>query len=165
MFGIMDRMRIPPRHRSAAFMNLAYNKLPVLTGTVDVDMAPLAMLTDENRQDDVTTALEDNDAAAVYVTIDLLQVYEVYQIVISSGLAGGYKSAASNTGVITLETSKDGSNWTERATQTTVATTYQTITLGYDGDGIPVSHVRMKMLSDGTRIQYLKPSEIEVFGC
>lgn len=145
-------------------MNLAFDKLPTLTAGWAVAATPLAMLTDENRQSDITTAGEHTAAVAKYITIDLGQVYEVYQIVISSGLAGGYFGTALNAGVITLET-YDGANWTERATQTDATAAYVPITLGYDGEGIAVSQVRIKMLSDADVVQKIKPAEIEVFGC
>jgi len=149
-------------------MNLAFQKLPTKHGTWSVkNPYPLQRLTDGDIHTILSSAGADTGTDTVYIQIDLGQVYEVYEIVIHSGYGGGYKSAASNTGTIKLKTglSTTESDATERDSQTTTSTSFIPITLHYEGEGIPVRYVFISMKGDGTRTQYIKPAEIEVFGC
>lgn len=165
---MFEMFRVKPKkavHKSirAAFMNVAYEKLFAKSGTWNTDPVGMATLTNEQYLTSLATAGEDATGTDAVLKVDLGQIYEVYNIVFHSG-DGGFKSAASNTGVITLQTSIDDSNWTTRGdTQTTVSTAYIPITLGYDGEGIPARYVRILMTPDGTRTLFIKPSEIEVF--
>ena len=160
------KRKTPLRHRRTPFMNLAFGKLPTAIGFWDVDPAGLEMLTDEEYITSITTAGQCKTVTPVAIKVDLGQVFEVYDILIHSG-DGGYLSAADNTGTLKLMTGVTDSigDATERDNQTTVSTTYVPITVTYEGEGIPVRYVFLELVGDDTREQYLKPAEIEVFGC
>lgn len=165
MFGNIfgKRGKVPLRHRSSAYMNLAHQILPTISGTFDTTPAPLAMLTDGNRQVPITTAGVETTAAGI--VIDLGMEYEVYEIKIHSGYGGGYLSVVGNTGTIELAVEDAAAAATTLDTQNTVSTAYVPITLHYQGNGIPVRKILLQVVSIGADAQTIKPSEIEVFGC
>ena len=147
-------------------MNLAFGKTPTKGGAWDTNPVGMVTLTNGDVITSMATAGQNNDAAAVYLMLDLGAEYEIYNITIHSG-DGGYKSAAANTGTLKLKTGTTSvlADATERDTQTTVSAAYIPITLGYEDNGISARYVFLELVGDATRIQYLKPAEIEVFGC
>jgi len=150
-------------------MNLAFQKQPKALG--NWDHKPIDSILKQLTNGDIYTRIgdhaSDKGTDTAYIQIDLGQEYEVYEIKIHSGYGGGYKSAASNTGTIKLKTGLTDTEGdaTERDSQTTTSTSNIPITLHYEGEGIRVRYVFISMKGDGTRTQYIKPSEVEVFGC
>jgi len=170
MFGFNEKPKVPLRHRTSPYMNLAFQKLPTIHGTWyhEPSTNALKMYTDgdiHKRADDYAETYETNVG---YIQIDLGQVYEVYEIMIYSGYGGGYMTSnSSNTGTIELKTGLTNveADATKRDSQTTTSTSYIPITLHYEGEGIPVRYVFFSMKSDGTYHQFVRIGEIEVFGC
>ena len=164
MFGMFKRRRVPQRHRSAAFMNLAYQKAVTKSGTWNQAPVGYELLTDGKKQTLMGTAAIDNTGTDAYLEIDLGREYEVYEIIFHSHTEG-FKSAVANTGVIKLDTVDGAGTAILRDTQTSVTAVYTAVTLGYKGNGIPVQKVRLVFVPDGTRPLDVNIAEIEVFGC
>lgn len=164
MFGILNRRGIPPRHRTAAFMNLAYQKPVTKSGTWNQAPVGYELLTNGDKQTLMGTAAIDNTGTDAYLEIDLGREYEVYEIVFHSHTEG-FQSAAVNTGDIELKTVDGAGAVTARDTQTGVVAAYSPVTLTYKGNGIPVQKVRLVFTPDGTRPLDVNIAEIEVFGC
>ena len=168
MFGFNEKPKVPLRHRKSPFMNLAFQKVPTVHGSMDTTPTPLKMLTDEDIHTPITTGMKDTGTDEPYIQIDLGRVYEVYEIVIYSGYNGGYyTNNSSNTGHIYLKTGTTNvlADATQRDDQTSTTVAYVPITLHYEGEGIPVRYVFLSMKGDGTHFQIARPAEIEVFGC
>ncbi|MCW7072246.1 MAG: discoidin domain-containing protein [Methanophagales archaeon] len=166
MFGFNEKPKVPLRHRKSPYMNLAYQKLPTLHGNWGTDPAPLKALTNGDIHTPISTTGAKTGSDTVYVQIDLGQVYEVYEIIIHTGY-GYYHTVTGNTGSIKLKTglTSTEADATERDEQTNNTDDYISFTLHYEGEGIPVRYVFLTMVSDGSHPQYIKPAEIEVFGC
>ena len=164
MFGLFKKRGIPPRHRSAAYMNLAFQRLVTEVG-FDVTPTPLEMLTNGITQTPITTGGEETGATGDLI-LDLGGEYEVYEILIHSGVGGGYMSGAGNTGEIELQVAPaSGVYGAVLATQTDVTGILIPIALNWTGNGQPVQFIRIRATSDTVRPQLVRPSEIEVFGC
>ena len=167
---MFKRSRIPPRHRSAAYMNLAFGVLPVAKGSVGApDQAPLPIeiLTDEgDKSVGFTTVLEHaTDTENVMIEIDLLHEYEVYEIVVSFKTATGFKKVATNQDIL-LRTVNAAAAVSTRDTQTLTADgAFHDSTLHYVGDGIPVQKVQIYTVMNSADKLTMDLSEIEVFGC
>ena len=170
MFELFKKQRIPPRHRSAAYMNLAFGKLPTIEGSVgvcDQDPAPLSILTDEGDQEvGFTTILEHSTVAEnLYIQIALEQEFEIYEIVIRHKTGAGYKKAATDQDVL-LKTIDGANVTTTRDTQTVTGDdAFHDNELTYKGDGIPVQIVLIQTVMTSANKFTLDLSEIEVFGC
>ena len=177
--GIFDRifggrMKIPPRHRSAAFMNLAFGILPTQdgVGAATWDTAPtnLTALTDGQPCTHLTQDGIDADATQVYIEVDLGQEFEVYEMEISSrGAATGFRKAAGAAQDILLVTGITGETAATGTTRETHSVAgdnaWDESTLHYLGDGIPVRYVWVTTTGDAVNNVDVDISEIEVFGC
>ena len=161
---MFKRKRVPQRHRSAAFMNLAYQKTVTKSGTWNQAPVGFELLTDGNKQALMGTAAIDNTGTDAYIEIDLGREYEVYEIIFHSHTAG-FKTGAGNTGDIELDTVDGAGTVIQRDVYTSDNTAYQALTLGYKGNGIPVQKIRLVFTPDGTRPLDVNIAEIEVFGC
>lgn len=169
MFGLFKRQRIPPRHRSSAYMNLAFGKIPTdvaSVGTWDQRPAPLIMLTDADKSTNITTIGEHStDAETLTLEIDLGQEYEVYEILVHNRTGTGFKKAATAQDV-TLVTLNAAAAAVTRDTQAIAGDdAYKTSTLHYKGQGIPVQKVQIKTLMNSANKFTLALADIEVFGC
>ena len=176
MFGniFKKKMKIPPRHRSAAYMNLAYKLTPtavdVTPNAWDTPPAPLCNLTDEQRYTHLTTPGVHDDADQTYIEIDLGAIYEVYEIVVqNAGAATGYNKAIAGANVdfhLITSVVDDITEGTTRDTQTVLGNGVDhDNTLHYVGDGIPVQYVYVEFTGEPGDITTVDLSAIEVFGC
>lgn len=147
------------------FMNLAHRIIPTAGGAWDSAPASLEFLTDENLHTEAGVGT-DNDAAEVYIEIDLGQEHEVYVIDVTNMLAHGFKQAAGGAAVdFTLKTLDGAATETTRDTQA-VATdnAFYDSTLAYNGDGIPVQKIRVCVTADAVRVCTMHLGEIAVYG-
>ena len=170
MFGLFKRTGIPPRHRSSAYMNLAFGKLPtILTADWDTDPVGLGNLTDESADTHLTTdgACKVNLAAGKGIKIDLGQKFEVYEINVENRSGEGVKANnAANAGTVKVKTSLDDTTYTQRSsTQTPAGVAFEDMNVDYLGSGIPVRYVLVEFDSDASYFMTVDISEIKVFGC
>ena len=165
MFGLFNKTRIPKRHRTSAYMNLAFGILPTVIGTWDQVPAELRTLTDNDLDTNLATIAEDsNNAVTVGIEIDLTKEYEVYEIDVHHAVSTGFKKHSTDQAV-KLYTVDEAGTETERETQTIVGNdTYQDSTLHYHGNGIPVRKVRIKSLMNSAKKLTFALAEIEVMG-
>jgi len=175
MLGIFEKQRIPPRHRSAAYMDLAFNRTPTATdedaAAWDTPPAPLNSLTDGSEETHLTTDGVDNDAKSTWIEVDIGQECEVYEINVRSLAAGGFMQDATGAGNITISLitgaeGEDPTTGTARDTQDVAADgAYDISTLHYIGSGIPVRYVWIEFTPETTKAITVDLSTIEVFGC
>lgn len=178
--GIFDRffgkgkLKIPARHRTAAYMNLAFDITPtaedVTPSAWDTPPAPLRNLTDENYQSHLTTPGVHDDADQTYIEIDLGQIYEVYEIIIQNGgAATGYNKAVAGADVdfhLVTSIADDVTAGTVRDTQTVPGDgANHDNTLHYVGEGIPARYVYIEFTGEVGNNTTVDLSSIEVFGC
>lgn len=177
--GIFDRLfgkgdlKVPQRHRQAAYMNLAYEKTPTFADATpaaawDTDPPNPERWVDEKIDSHSLGAHNDNVES--WAVIDLGQEYEIYEIVIDHiPTTAGFRQAAGGAAIdFTLQTGVLATigDATTRDTQS-VATdnAWKTVALNYLGEGIPVRYIFIAFTPDGTRICSLDLSSIEVYGC
>lgn len=175
MFGIFKRQRIPPRHRSSAYMDLAFGRTPTATdedaAAWDTPPAPLGLLTDGSEETHLTTDGVDNDAKSTWIELDLGQEHEVYEINIRSTPGVGFMQAAAATvdlvvSLITGAEGEDVTTGTARDTQDVAHDgAWDTATIHYIGNGIPVRYVWIQFTPENTHNVNVDLSVIEVFGC
>ena len=169
MFGMFKRKRIPPRHRSAAYMNLAFGKVPTdacSVGTWDQRPAPLTFLTNGNKTTNITTiGQHSTDTEVCTLEIDLGREYEVYEINVHARTGTGFKKV--NTAQNALLVTVDGAAAAlTRDTQAVAGDgAYKAPTLHYKGQGIPVQKIQIKTTMNSAHMFTLALAEIEVFGC
>lgn len=147
------------------YMNLAHGIAPTAGGAWDSAPTGLGNLTDENKHTECVAGT-DNDAAEVYIEIDLGQQHEVYVIEISNLLGHGFAAGAGGLDTdFTLKTVDDADNVTTRDTQNVLQDDdWDDITLEYNGDGIPVQKIRVCVTdTDGSGIT-MQPGEVAVYG-
>jgi hypothetical protein len=179
--GIFDRLfgrgalKIPIRHRSAAYMNLAYGIVPTAADAVgawDTPPTPIEDITDEKLDTHFCTQDGINAAANLtWLQIDLGQEFEVYEIVIHNRSGEGFNQAAAaaaniDVNLITGVTGETATTGDVRDTQEVGhAGAWEDSTLHYVGEGISVRYVWIAFTPDGANDMNVDLSEIEVFGC
>lgn len=163
IFG--DKTKQVIRGIRSPFMNLAHRIIPTAGGAWDSAPTSLEMLTDEKMFTECVAGT-DNDAAEVYIEVDLGRECEVYVIEIDTMLAHGFKQAAGGAAVdFTLKTLDAAATATTRDTQSVASdNAFYAITLAYNGDGIPVQKIRLCVTADAVQICTMQPGEIRVYG-
>jgi hypothetical protein len=158
------------RAQRSPYMNLAYGKLPTCPTAWGTPPAPLANLTDEKKSTHLTTDGVAAAGVAKKILIDLGQVYEVYEIVVTNRAAEGVKAEHDDsTGTVELFADTATPPVTQRgATQTPAGTVFEDIDaskIGYNGEGIAVRYVMVTLDPDATYSMTLDINEIQVYGC
>jgi len=168
------RLKIPARHRTAAYMNLAFDILPtavdVTPNAWDTPPVDLRTLTDENYQTHFATPGVHDDADQTYIEIDLGDIYEIYEIIVQNGGAAiGYNKAIAGADVdfhLVTSISDDVTAGTVRDTQTVPGDgANHDNTLHYVGEGIPARYVYIEFTGEVGDVTTVDLSQIEVFGC
>ena len=119
MFGMYKKIGIPPRHRQAAYMNLAYGITPVDAG-FNVVPTTLHNLVDERVATHITVDGQVAAAATGTLIIDLGQIYEVYEIKVKNRPTEGFSGGGTADGTARLSTN-DGSGYVNRSAAQTMA--------------------------------------------
>lgn len=179
--GIFDRLfrkgnlKIPNRHRSAAYMNLAFGITPTaadLTPSAwDTPPVPLTTLTNGDPMTHFTTPGLHDDADQTFIEIDLGTEFEIYEInVLNEGAATGFMKDAAGADVdfhlIVGITGEDVSTGTTLDTQTVAGDgADKDSTLEYVGNGVAARYIWVEFtgeVGDDTEVDL---SQIKVFGC
>jgi hypothetical protein len=169
LFGKREKPKIIRAQRSP-YMNLAYGILPTCPAAWGTPPAPLANLTDEKKSTHLDTDGVAAAGVAKSILIDLGQVYEVYEIVVTNRAGEGIKAAHDDsTGTAILYADTAATPVTQRgATQTPAGTAFEDIDaskVGYNGEGIAVRYVMVTLDPDASYSMTLDINEIQVFGC
>ena len=163
MFGMFKKIGIPPRHRQAAYMNLAFGITPVDAG-FNVVPTTLPNLVDERIDTHITVDGQVAAGTTGTLIIDLGQIYEVYEIRIKNRPTEGFSGGGTADGTVRL-TTDDGTGWLSRSGFQTMTVGFADADVDYIGVGIPVRYVGLSIVGGAATITHVDLSEIEVFGC